>query len=151
MARTDILAHKQEIMQWIKEQKPKSWIAAQLNCKQQTLNTYLQKMGIEYSGQQHKVGQQKGPNAYIPVAEYLVGNRIIKSSTLKEKLFREGLKIKKCERCGRVTWMGEPIPLELHHKNGNHNDNSMTNLEILCPNCHAFTENYRGRKNTTPE
>lgn len=151
MARTDILAHKQEIMQWIKEQKPKSWIAAQLNCKQQTLNTYLQKMDIEYSGQQHKVGQQKGPNAYIPVAEYLAGNRIIKSSTLKEKLFREGLKIKKCERCGRVTWMGEPIPLELHHKNGNHNDNSMTNLEILCPNCHAFTENYRGRKNTAPE
>ena len=47
--------------------------------------------------------------------------------------------------------MGEEIPLELHHKDGDHSNNSISNFEILCPNCHAFTENYRGRKNRMPE
>ena len=41
--------------------------------------------------------------------------------------------------------MGKPIALELHHKNGIKNDLRIENLEILCPNCHAFTDNYRGR------
>ena len=24
-------------------------------------------------------------------------------------------------------------------------DNSLENIELLCPNCHAFTENYRAK------
>ena len=43
--------------------------------------------------------------------------------------------------------------LELHHINGDHYDNRIENLQILCPNCHAKTDNYRGRntsKNSTP-
>ena len=42
--------------------------------------------------------------------------------------------------------MGEPIPLELHHINGIRNDLRIENLQILCPNCHSFTDNYRGKK-----
>lgn len=42
--------------------------------------------------------------------------------------------------------MDKPIPLELHHINGVHNDNRLENLQILCPNCHAFTDNYSGKK-----
>ena len=55
--RTDILERKPEILQWIDEQQPKCWIAQQLGCKQETLNSYLNKMGIEYKGQQAKKGQ----------------------------------------------------------------------------------------------
>ena len=51
----------------------------------------------------------------------------------------------KCERCGRTEWEGFPIPLELHHLNGVHNDNRLENLQILCPNCHALTDNYSGK------
>lgn len=43
--------------------------------------------------------------------------------------------------------MDKPIPLELHHINGINNDHRLENLQMLCPNCHAFTDNYRG-KNT---
>lgn len=40
-----------------------------------------------------------------------------------------------------TEWNGKPIPLELHHKDGNHYNNDLTNLEVLCPNCHAQTDN----------
>ena len=45
--------------------------------------------------------------------------------------------------------MNKPISLELHHINGIKDDLRIENLQILCPNCHAFTDNYR-RKNIKP-
>ena len=63
---------------------------------------------------------------------------------LKGYLFKFGLKEKRCECCGLSEWRGKEIPLELHHVNGNHHDNSWNNLQILCPNCHGQTEHYRG-------
>ena len=47
--------------------------------------------------------------------------------------------------CNNTEWMGKPIPLELHHINGNKFDNRIENLQILCPNCHSFTDNYRAK------
>lgn len=64
---------------------------------------------------------------------------------LKNQLFKLGYKSKVCEICGGVEWMGEEIPLELHHINGNKFDNRIENIQILCPNCHTFTDNYRGK------
>ena len=69
----------------------------------------------------------------------------INTNHLKQRLFKEGLKGYKCECCGNSEWMGEPIALELHHINGVKSDLRLENLQILCPNCHAFTDNYRGR------
>lgn len=50
----------------------------------------------------------------------------------------------KCEQCGLESWLNLPIKLELHHikDKSNHPDN----LQLLCPNCHAYTENYRNYK-----
>lgn len=42
-------------------------------------------------------------------------------------------------------WLVKPIKLELHHINGINTDNRLENLQLLCPNCHAYTDNYRGR------
>jgi hypothetical protein len=53
----------------------------------------------------------------------------------------------KCERCHGTTWLGEKIPLERHHKDGDTANNTDENLELLCPNCHTFTDTYKG-KNT---
>ena len=64
---------------------------------------------------------------------------------LKNKLFKAGLKTHQCESCGFTEWLEKPIPLQLHHKNGVHNDNRIENLELLCPNCHAFTDNFAGK------
>ena len=127
--RTDILDKKEEILQWIKEEQPKCYIAAQLKCKPETLNHYLKEMNIEYAGQQNKKGQQKGSNIYKQASEYLGTDKQIKSSELKYKILRDGLKEYKCEKCGLSTWLNEEIPLELHHKNGNHYDNKHQDIQ----------------------
>ena len=64
---------------------------------------------------------------------------------LRIRLLNEGIKERKCEFCGLSEWQGKPIALELHHINGDHSDLRIENLQILCPNCHAFTKNYRGK------
>ena len=64
---------------------------------------------------------------------------------LRNRLIEHGLKETRCEGCGLAEWRGEAIPLELHHANGVNNDHRLTNLRVLCPNCHALTENYRGK------
>ncbi len=65
--------------------------------------------------------------------------------TLKALLSIKG---RKCENCGLDTWLEKPITLEIHHIDGNHNNNHLDNLQLLCPNCHSYTDNYRGKKNT---
>ena len=81
-----------------------------------------------------------------PLEEILVErSSYVSTYHLKERLLKEGVKEHRCECCGNTEWMGEPIALELHHVNGVKDDLRMENLQILCPNCHAFTDNYRGR------
>ena len=57
-----------------------------------------------------------------------------------EVLRKLGLKV-----AGSSEWIGMPIALELHHINGIKDDLRIENLQILCPNCHAFTDNYIGK------
>lgn len=51
-----------------------------------------------------------------------------------------------CESCGNKEWMNNPIPLEVHHIDGDRTNNEVDNLQLLCCNCHALTENWRRRK-----
>lgn len=55
------------------------------------------------------------------------------------------LRGRKCENCGIVEWLGQPINLEIHHIDGNHNNNELENIQLLCPNCHSYTNNYCGK------
>ena len=64
---------------------------------------------------------------------------------LRNRLIEYDLKEHRCEECGLTEWREQPIPLELHHANGINNDHRLANLQLLCPNCHALTENYRGK------
>ena len=82
-----------------------------------------------------------------PLSYYLNDNVIISAFSLKNKILKEGVKEHKCENpeCGLTEWLGKPIPLELHHINGNKMDNRLENLILLCPNCHALTDNFGGK------
>jgi len=50
-----------------------------------------------------------------------------------------------CELCNTSEWLGSPITLEIHHIDGNNKNNELKNLQILCPNCHSQTDNYRAK------
>jgi hypothetical protein len=67
------------------------------------------------------------------------------STRLRQRLILEGYKENKCEKCDLSKWMNKQIPLELNHINGDNLDNRIENLEILCCNCHAQTDNWRGK------
>lgn len=77
MARTDILEKRTEIEQWISENKSKAFISKQLNCKPETLNAYLIKMGIEYKGNQSGKGTEKKSNKKMTLEEYLLNSKDI--------------------------------------------------------------------------
>ena len=143
--RTDILERKNEILQWIDENQSKAYMARELNCNPKTINSVLAKLGIDYSGNQSGKGQSKSNNNYMPLQEYLNSSLDIQSNKVRNKLLREGYKNHQCECCGMTEWLGQPIPLELHHKDGNRNNNTLENYQLLCPNCHAFTDSYRGK------
>jgi hypothetical protein len=40
--------------------------------------------------------------------------------------------------------MGKDTPIELDHIDGNCANNAKENLRLICPNCHAQTEFYKG-------
>lgn len=60
-----------------------------------------------------------------------------------------------CDECGNDgMWRGKKLTLQIDHKNGQHNDDTIENLQLLCPNCHAQTPTFgggakRGKKRTS--
>lgn len=82
------------------------------------------------------------------IKQYLKIDTKIGSSKLKDKLYKAGLKKRKCEKCGQgEEWHGEHMSLILDHINGVNTDNRLKNLRILCPNCAATLPTHcRGYK-----
>src|SRR5690606_3723521 len=51
----------------------------------------------------------------------------------------------RCEICGIEKWLGQAAPVEIDHTDGNHFNNDLSNVRVLCLMCHAQTPTYRGR------
>jgi hypothetical protein len=98
-----------------------------------------------FTGKGHLKGKSHSWCKRIPLCNILQENVSYKSSALKKRLLEDGIFKRKCNKCGNVEWLGEPIPLELDHINGEKTDNRLQNLCLLCPNCHALTPTYRGK------
>lgn len=86
----------------------------------------------------NKGGRSK---AAIPLKNLLKPNTRY-STKLKDRILDEGIKERQCECCGNTEHMGKPIPLQLHHIDGDRSNNQISNIQILCPNCHSLTDNF---------
>jgi RNA polymerase subunit RPABC4/transcription elongation factor Spt4 len=81
----------------------------------------------------------------LPLDEILVEGRVRNRHHVKQRLLAAGLKEERCESCGLTEWLGRPVAFELHHINGNGDDNRLENLTLLCPNCHSQTDTWGGK------
>ncbi len=110
-----------------------------------TLRRKIKELNLDTS---HFKGQawSKGKNFIKrPTEDYLNNTKEISSWKLKNRLLKEHLKENVCEMCGISEWNGKPISCQLHHKDGNNANNSLDNLQMLCPNCHSQTDNFAGK------
>lgn len=50
-----------------------------------------------------------------------------------------------CELCGwgKINPITNKTPLEVHHIDGDYSNNQPENLQVLCPNCHSLTPNFK--------
>ena len=111
-----------------------------------TLKRILDQNQIDYSHFTGRARNYAKANT-TKIQDYLDNKVKITSCKLKEKLIKEGLKENRCEVCGITEWQGKLIVCQLHHKDGNNQNNNLDNLQILCPNCHSQTESYCGQAN----
>lgn len=111
---------------------------------------YVKEYGLDtshFTGQKTNIGNKH--NVGLSNEEFFKREKLIKGSDVIRKLIKSGLKEYKCENpeCGISEWHGKDIKLQLHHIDGDHFNNEIENLMLLCPNCHSQTDNFAGKKN----
>lgn len=116
-----------------------------------TLNKYIAKYNLDLTAinvnrKKLTAYKTKLPTDQIELYYSLVRGEINrKPSLLLDIICNNNIRPYKCELCGISTWRNNTIRLELHHKDGNHKNNKLDNLQILCPNCHSQTNNFRSK------
>ncbi|MEU5954072.1 HNH endonuclease signature motif containing protein [Streptomyces sp. NPDC047525] len=88
--------------------------------------------------------QRRTPHQILVEQEPTTARRM-QSDRLKRAMTELGV-VERCAICGTdPLWRGHPLALEVDHIDGDWRNNRMENLRLLCPNCHATTDTYRGR------
>lgn len=111
------------------------------------LKRYIKKYGINTShfDQYYNYGNRDS-KFKINLYELLTEKSTYSRTSLKKRLYDEGLLERKCCLCEQdENWNGMKISLILDHINGVHDDNRLENLRIVCPNCNAGLETFAGR------
>lgn len=76
-------------------------------------------------------------------SEMIRQNQTTRSNKRRMKVYLIHVRGYKCEDCKLIQWKNQPIPLEIHHEDGDVDNMDLQNLKLLCPNCHVFTDTYK--------
>lgn len=91
------------------------------------------------------------PELRVPVVaktlkEILVRDSDYSRSHLKGRLLKAGLLKNECSICGLGSmWKDKPIRMRLDHENGIRNDNRLSNLRMVCPNCDSQLDTFSNK------
>lgn len=93
-------------------------------------------------------GQKRRQDVFDRVAKEDFGSLGKKGSIDRtSKLYLIQLHGEKCMKCGwsvKNKWTNK-VPIELNHIDGNPENHSLSNLELVCPNCHSLSEFTKSR------
>jgi 5-methylcytosine-specific restriction endonuclease McrA len=112
-------------------------------------STYLCKT----CGAESKISHQK-MNIYCSNKCSAEGKLLESIGRAKEGLVRERPTLRKilaklngyyCVVCNISEYNGHPITLQVDHTNGDAGNNSLSNLRLICPNCHSQSDTFSGR------
>ena len=115
-----------------------------LNCGKELINRQTKyccpKCQKEYEQKQYIQRWQNGEENGL-MGKYGI-SRYIRKYLLQKNNY-------KCEKCGwgEINPFTNKIALEIHHIDGDYTNNKEENLQVLCPNCHSLTANYRNSGN----
>ena len=148
-----MIRDKDEIIHLLENGWSRRQICAKWQVRYGTLKSYLIKWGKAHLKNNPKQGNFKPKFEKKSATEYMhIADRNKPAPSIrryKEKLWEENIKPQACEKCGfdEIAPNGRCI-IELHHVNGNRWDNRLDNIQMLCPNCHAMTDNFAGANHT---
>lgn len=110
-----------------------------------TLKKRVKELNIDTSHMTHLPKFPHGFKRFYSDEEIFCENSTYSKSPRK-RVIKDNLIPYKCAICGNTgIWMGKPLTLTLDHVNGNHNDNRLSNLRFLCPNCDSQQPTYAGK------
>ena len=139
---------KESFIKVCKESGSMSDACRKLNMHFSTFRKYAAKFDCYWPNQGSKGLKKSSAKNSIALKEILDGKHPnYQTFKLKLRLIDEGIIKDECCKCG---WSkkrpGEKYtPCELHHKDGNRFNHQLSNLELVCPNCHSLTSTYRSK------
>ena len=119
---------------------------------QATLKKKIEEFNIDishFTGERWQLSPNQAPQNYKE--KYSLNEVFKKDSFVTQKILRGYIERHHildyhCQICScDGNWQNGVISLEVHHIDGDNTNNEISNLQYLCPNCHALTENYRGK------
>lgn len=111
-----------------------------------TINKYIAELQIDINHWTNQLVLNKRTGFETPIENVFVENSTYKSH-LKDKIIKYDLIAYRCAGQGcnlEPIWQGKQLVLQIDHINGINNDNRLSNLRFLCPNCHSQTITYAG-------
>lgn len=116
----------------------------------------IQRLSLDtahFLGQRHFKGKKHSqPRHKLVLDQILVKNTPYRGTNcnLKKRLIKAGKLRNECygKKCSikEPTWCDEPLVFHLDHINGDSDDYTLSNLRLLCPNCHSQTPTYCANK-----